>query len=510
MNVLLVEDDDAHRAPFEAIIGKSDAVTRLTSVSKGSEFLERIKSDEYDIVLLDYHLPDYTASELLDIIDQLPNVPPVVITSSDNHTQTYVASVRMGGREFVSKEQALFTDDLGERLQAIVQRHILDQQRFNKQQETNLVSLAGHLAHEYNNLLTGIIGKAESLRVHLSADPHRSKQCGDILNTARRLESLTKQLLASTCGGAYNPVTIDINQMLYEVLPLLEKVIPVGTIIRYFLDTQPLFVKVDKYQVTQAVINLCQNACYTLKPNGIISIFSEKITKLDEWIDDLGVRHQPGDYVHLIIADCGEGLPAEDRRSLYSNLCPTNAPERRLALAAVRGILLSHGSGLHIETEASRGTAIHMYMKHVGPEYIQLVSPPNDSKPSAAKILVVEDEQIVSETVLEILHDAGHQPVLAETGAAAVQTFCESDGEFNIILLDMHLPDMNGAAVLETIQTMSTHSRIIICSGYEQASILQSLLSRNPSISFLAKPFDCKELLTAIDTQLHLLRKRIA
>ncbi len=497
MNVLVAEDNRAHQELLEVLIRSGEADSHVTVVDTGEAFVRQLRAGRYDVALLDYHLPDCDAPQILPQIDEVPGRPPVIVVSSDGDSETIIASLRSGGRDFLPKSEAFNAAGLISRIRAVLGRQREERQLVERQKDECIAALAGGLAHDFNNMLVGILGKASMLRNEESRDK-RIECCDAIVRTGERLADLARQLLAYARGGKYNPRPTAINEVIDDTLAMLIGTVAPGIEVRDFLSDDLWQVEADRAQLVQAMLNLCLNACEAMGRQGTLSVFTENICKSEPWIDDLHVRHPAGEYVHVVVADTGCGVSDAVRATMFEPYHSTKGDGRGLGLAAVKGIVNSHGGGLLVTSLSIRGTAFHMFL----PRAAACVLPPEPEpelpvSESGARILVVEDEVDVREVVCEILTDAGHRVVCASTGDEALEA-AAGPVAFDLVLLDMRLADCSGLDVLRRLRRQRQTLPAILCSGYERAVVLQEALTEFEDVPFLAKPFLPAQLLTAV------------
>ncbi len=499
MRVLLAEDNKAHRELLEVLIRSGEEDSRVTSVETGRDFLKRMSQGFYDIALLDYHLPDFDAHELLPRIEDIPHHPPVIIISSDGTSDTIIAALRSGSRDFLPKEEAFNAHGLMSRIRDVLRRRELERQLIEKQKEEGIAKLAGGLAHDFNNMLVGVLGKAALLRDAEHTAEKRREYCDGIIRTAERMADLARQLLAYARGGKYDPRPVNPNDVISDVLSMLKGAVPQKIQIRQFLARELWAVEADRAQLVQALLNLCLNGCEAMGREGTLSIFTENVVKEMPWTDELGLMHMSGPFVHIVVADTGCGVSERVRRTMFDPYVSTKGDGRGLGLPAVKGIVTSHGGGIQLNSDPGSGSAFHIFL----PRAARVT--PDESDPVVAHparngqtVLVVEDEADVREVVVEILERVGHRVLQAESVAGALDRLRDEALELDVVLIDIRLPDGKGSDVLRAAQRLRPRARYILTSGYERVTVMQDLLTENEGVPFLAKPFQPAALLNLV------------
>lgn len=367
LRVLLVDDDEAHRVLFESLIRSADRDSDVTTVGTGSEFLERVRSAEFDIALLDYHLPDGDACELLGRLDGQADRTPILVISADAHTDTILSALRSGGRDFVTKDEALRSGRLIERMRAVVQQQRAERLGLERVKDECVAGLAAGLAYDFNNVLVGVLGKAELLRDGSLPARQRGRFCDDIINAGERLADLSRQLLACARGGRYRPERLSANAALDEALGQLNGAAQTDVRVQRLLAADLWSVEADRAQLVQALLNLCRNALEAMPAGGTLSLYTENATHTESWTDLFDEGHPPGDYVQIVVADTGEGIAAPLRTSIFAPFVSTRGEGRGLGLPAVKGIVATHGGGLLLSSADQGGTAFHVLLPRATP-----------------------------------------------------------------------------------------------------------------------------------------------
>ncbi len=506
MNLLLAEDNQDHRDLFELLLHSAEKDCRITSVSSGSEFVQRLSSGEFDLGVLDYHLPDGDATAILPHADHIPGCPPIIVVSSDDASDTIITALRSGGRDFLPKSEAFDAARLLARIREVLKRRRNEAQLIERQKDEGIAVLAGGIAHDFNNILVGVLGNAALLRETLPTIGRQSNLCDGIVIAAERLAGLAKQLLAYARGGKYQPRPLDVNDVIRDSLAMLQGVIGGETRVETALDRNLSVVEADHGQLVQVMMNLCLNAQEAMGGHGRLEIRTENIERLEAWQCALAETHPAGSYVRIAVTDDGPGIPAAVVARMFSPYFSTKGPGRGLGLAAVSGIVRNHHGGVVVRTSEGVGSTIEVLLpigRAGGASVCGSASASASSDAPAGEIkrgsvLVVEDDEDVRDIVLDILQDAGFDVAAVSTAAEARRMLADYSWEVDVLLVDLRLPDGSGSDICRTCRSMRPAARIVVCSGYDRAEAVNGLLTELRDVPFLQKPFKPAELLRVV------------
>lgn len=357
-------------------------------------------------------------------------------------------------------------------------------------------TLAGGVAHDFNNLMAGVLGNA--LLVYEDLGP--SHPCAEKLNTiaiaAERAGKLSHELLAFARGGKYQPQIADLNQVVEETLLLQKGAFPPGvTLVRESApDLWP--VEVDPTQVGQVIMNLAINAAEAIEGIGEM-VFRTFNLDADEAYckDQRGLI--PGKYSCLLVSDTGCGMTEETLRKVFEPFYTTKIQGRGLGLAAVYGIIKNHGGYIHAESAPNEGTTFTVYLPAAEGEVSHPQAPKRKRITGTETILIVDDEEIFVKVIREVVEGLGFTMLTAGNGAEAIDIAKSHPGEIHLILLDMGMPVMSGPEAFSQLVRARPGIKVIICSGYGLDKASRALLDAG-AFSFLQKPFMPRDLIAEI------------
>ncbi|ODA68898.1 Blue-light-activated protein [Methyloligella halotolerans] len=385
------------------------------------------------------------------------------------------------------------------------QQRVLERQIAQSQKMQAIGQMAGGIAHDFNNMLTAIIGFSDFLlQNHRPTDP-AFKDIMNIKQNANRAAGLVRQLLAFSRQQTLRPQVLQIGDLVSELSQLLGRLL--GENVELELDQgRDLWpVKADQHQLEQVIINLAVNARDAMPGGGKLIIRTRNISEGAS--REIGQRHlDPGEYVEIEVTDTGEGMPPEVIQKIFDPFFSTKEVGRGtgLGLSTVYGIVKQTGGFIFPESEPGKGTSMRVYL----PRHIALPSeePVEEEKPEKREtrdltgrgtVLLVEDEDAVRSFAARALGQRGYNVLEAGTGAEALEVFNEHDGEVDLVVSDVVMPEMDGPTLLKELRRDHPDLRIIFMSGYAEDAFKRNL-DEGEAFMFIQKPFDLKQLAAAV------------
>ena len=397
-------------------------------------------------------------------------------------------------------------DGLPEGFEMIVEdvsaQRALEDQLHQSQKMDAIGRLAGGVAHDFNNVLTVILGYTGLLLEQLGEDDPRRSEASEIHKAADRASSLTRQLLAFSRKQVLQPRPIDLNAVAANLEPMLRRLI--GEDVQLTIDAaRPLWrVKADPGQIEQVIMNLAVNARDAMPGGGKLTIRTANVD-----LDAASARKQgtsPGRHVVLAISDTGCGMTAQVRAHLFEPFFTTKEYGKGtgLGLATVYGIVRQSGGQIAVHSEIKRGTTFTTYFPAVQAE-TQDVRVAQPARAEAAKgsgtVLLVEDEEAVGRLASELLARQGYGVLYARSGEQALQMAAEHGGRIDLLLTDVVMPGISGRELVKQLKQARPDTKVLYMSGYtEHAVITGGELGQG--VAFLQKPFTRDSLIQAVRT----------
>ncbi len=361
------------------------------------------------------------------------------------------------------------------------------------QKMESIAKLAGGIAHQFNNALFVIMATTDLLELQVPKDEVTADYIASIKKSADRMTQLTRLLLAYARGGKYEVKNISLSVLVRNTLPLLQHTLDPSIRVETNLPGDISQTQGDLTQLVMVLSILLSNAAEAIESEGHIKITcrNELITKEDTKAFP-GLL--PGPHVSLTVEDNGGGMDAETIKRAFEPFFTTKFQGRGLGLAAAYGIVKNHGGWISIKTQLERGTSVCIYLPvtRKGEEKKRQRSHREPIK-GAGTILLIEDEVAVIEAIRKLLEHLGYHILEAKTGKEAIHLARAFDGEIDVAILDVFLPDMNGNKVYSLLKEFRPNIKILVCSGYSVEGPAQEILDAGAH-GFVQKPVSAEEL----------------
>ncbi len=390
--------------------------------------------------------------------------------------------------------------DVTERRKIEEDRQRLEAKIRQTQKLESLGILTGGIAHDFNNILTGIVGNAELAQMDLPPGSSIRRYLDGILKASHRAAELCEQMLAYSGGGKRLHESFDLNELIESTRDLIHTSLARNASLAVNLARDLPPVLGDATQLRQVVMNLIINASEALKDNqGIITVStgvmdfqptpSSPANPLDEQV-------QPGRYVYFLVNDNGVGMTREVQERIFDPFFTTKFTGRGLGLAAVLGIINSHGGAIRIYSEPGVGTSIRVLLPFQGQSGLQ-EAVQCEAPAVSGTVLIIDDEQVVQQTATETLRRLGFQVLNASDGLEGLELFKSHQEQITLVLLDLTMPNLGGEETYTHIRKIDSQKPVIITSGFSEQDILQKFVGRGIA-GFLQKPISPARLMSLV------------
>jgi signal transduction histidine kinase/ActR/RegA family two-component response regulator len=424
---------------------------------------------------------------------------------------TYPIEAR-GGDELARVTRA-FDGMRGTLQQNEAKRQQLEEQLRQAQKMEALGRLAGGVAHDFNNLLTVIKGHSELLidRMKPTDVFHGSTQ--QIVKTADRAASLTRQLLAFSRMQVLQPRILDLNTLVADMSKLLRRLIREDIEFSFRLGDSLGRVKADPSQLEQVLLNLTVNASDAMDQGGKLTIETRNLVA-DEAYARARQQLKPGRYVMLAVTDTGHGMDAVTKSRIFEPFFTTKEPGKGtgLGLATVYGIVSQSGGFIWVETAPGNGTRFEIYLPAAAEkeDATSYERRPRRAERGSETVLIVEDDEEVRSLASDFLRGAGYHVLTAEDGKEALEISERMGSAIQLLLADVVMPKMRGPELARRLRARFPEIKIVFMSGYldqdtsreeilQEASVLQKPFSRDALLRQIRGAFDdefCPEVVS--------------
>jgi two-component system cell cycle sensor histidine kinase/response regulator CckA len=373
----------------------------------------------------------------------------------------------------------------------ITERKSLEEQLLQAQKVEAIGRLAGGVAHDFNNILTVILGCSDLLlrQQGLGAASHKTAE--EIRKAAERAAGLTRQLLAFSRKQMLEPKVLDLNQAVAQLEKMLRRLIGEDITIVTVPSSAPACVKADPGQIEQLIMNMVVNARDAMPDGGTITIGTQIAT-----LDDRNARQHgglvAGEYVVLSIADTGTGMSEEIKAHIFEPFFTTKDKGKGtgLGLATCYGIVKQSAGHIEVQSELGHGTTFKIYLPRVeGVAEVSSARPDTGEVSRGSEtILLVEDEEAVRELTSMVLTELGYKVLEAGDGEEALRIAQDRAREMQLVITDVVMPGLSGPELVTRLREWQPQANVLFCSGYT-ADAIGHLGVLDGGISFLQKPF---------------------
>lgn len=364
--------------------------------------------------------------------------------------------------------------------------------------------LAGGVAHDFNNVLTAIIGYSDLLlAAHRPTDP-AFQDIMNIKQSANRAAGLVRQLLAFSRRQTLQPEVLQLTEAVSDLTVMLRRLLGEKIELDVSHGRDLWLVKADLVQLEQVVVNLAVNARDAMPDGGKLSVRTANVTAQESAEMDYPAM-PAADYVMIEVGDTGTGMTMEVMEKIFEPFFSTKEVGKGtgLGLSTVYGIVKQTGGFIFPESELGKGTVFRIFLPRYVPSAAEQGVKKVEVKAASADttgsgtILLVEDEDAVRAFASRALTSRGYTVLEASTGAMALEVLEEHDGEIDLVVSDVVMPEMDGPTLLKELRKQMPDVKIIFMSGYAEEAFRKNL-ETDARFTFLQKPFNLKDLAATV------------
>lgn len=398
----------------------------------------------------------------------------------------------------LSLSASLLKDEKGEVIgtlgiyRDITEKNKLEAQLAQAQRMEALGTLAGGIAHNFNNILMGIQGNASLILLETDPNHPTYKRLKNIEKQVQNGSKLTSQLLGYAREGRYEIKPISFNQLVKDTsdtFGMTKKDIKVHQQLADNLHG----IIADQGQIEQVLLNLFVNAADAMPKGGDLFLHTTDITHKD--MTDKPYKPKPGNYVLLTVRDTGVGMDKKTMERIFDPFFTTKglAKGTGLGLASVYGIIKAHGGYIDVGSKKGRGTTFEIYLPATEKEVIKEKELPVEVLKGKETVLLVDDEDMIIDVGEQMLKTLGYNILTAGSGKEAIELYKKNRDKIDMVLLDMVMPGVGGGETYDRMKELNPRVKVLLSSGYTIDGQATEILERGCN-GFIQKPFNMKRL----------------
>jgi two-component system, cell cycle sensor histidine kinase and response regulator CckA len=353
-------------------------------------------------------------------------------------------------------------------------------------------TLAGGIAHNFNNLLMGIQGRTALMCLEMESHHPHMEQLKGIEDCIKSSVKLTEQLLGFARGGKYEVKQTDMNEMIGKSADRFGQIKEEVTIhLKFQTDLWP--VEVDQKQIEQVLLNLYVNAWQAMPGGGDLYIQTENVV-----VDDNCKRSyqlKPGKYIQISLTDTGVGMDKTIQERIFDPFFTTRRMDRGagLGLASVYGIIKNHGGFIDFYSQKDIGTTFKIHLPVSEKEPVKEKNAYEKILRGTEKILFVDDEAMILDVGRDMIESLGYEVLIAKNGMEAVEIYEKNMEKLDMVILDIIMPVMDGAETYNKLKEINPDIKVLLSSGYGINGQATEIMDRGCN-GFIQKPFNIKTL----------------
>ena len=385
--------------------------------------------------------------------------------------------------------------DISERKLEQLEKQRLEQEIQQARKMQAVGTLAGGVAHEFNNMLGIIMGYTELVQHELAqADPNRER-LKYVLDASARAKKLISQLMSFSRKTHIRRVALNAGEIVAESLALLEATVPPSVSIVKVFSPDSGSILADATETKQVIINLVNNAMHAMDNRGVINVGLEKVRLSEERVGAFG-KLKPGDYVKISVSDTGSGMSEEVAERVFEPFFTTKEVGKGtgMGLAMVYGIITDSGGVIEVDTALGEGTTFSLYFPNVEPTASREDGAVVEAgKVGAARILYVDDEPMYADVGKSTLQSLGYDVEAVTSGDEALEKFSEQPQGYDLLITDLLMPGMSGEELIEQVLALRADLPVVLLTG-NRSFLSSDAQKRLPISEIVSKPLSREEL----------------
>ncbi|MFN3396376.1 MAG: ATP-binding protein [Thermodesulfovibrionales bacterium] len=378
-----------------------------------------------------------------------------------------------------------------------IREHLLQAQKMEA-----IGTLAGGIAHDFNNMLQGILGYASLLKLKISETDPIYRPLDVIERTAERAAELTRQLLGYARKGKFLVETLNLNNLVGEVMKIITRTFDRAIEIKTRLSDDIWSIEGDKSQIENVILNLCVNARDAMPTGGILTIETYNKEVLEgEFPFSWAI---PGRYAVIKVTDTGTGMDEEVKKHIFEPFFTTKGIGKGtgMGLAMVYGVVKNHNGFITVDSEPGKGSIFTIYLPASETKTEEKMEEIRTPVTGTGTILIIDDEEAIRNLLSDSLSGLGYNTIEASNGREAINFYLSNKDKIDLVILDLIMPVMGGEETLIRLKEINPNVKLLIAIGYGVSETLKDVLRDKGINGFINKPFNIAEISEMIKTVL--------
>lgn len=476
LRILHLEDKARDKELIRSALEAEGLDCQIVNVKSREQFEHALTTEQFDVVLSDYALPDYDGFSALEFLRRHAPTIPFILLSGTLGEERAVECLKTGATDYILKER------LNRLVPAIkravheaeerAQRKQLDDHLRQAQKMEAIGQLAGGIAHDFNNILGCIVGYTELALLEASNPMAVEENLEEVLKASQRAKELVLQILTFSRQQEQERKPIRLQPVIKEALKLLRASLPSTIEVHSDIATDYAAVLADGTQIHQVIMNLATNAAHAM--SGRPGQLRVSLTTAD-LRDNAGAVHadlRAGRYFKLSVSDTGCGMDASTLQRIFEPFFTTKPPGEGtgLGLAVVHGIMKSHDGAITVESQPGKGTTFHLYFPVYGgaasETQLQTGSVPGGQ---GQRVLFIDDEPPLAFLGRKLLERAGYTVTIQTNSVEALAAFRSNPAAYDLVITDLTMPNLTGADLASELLKLRPNLPIVLTTGFTGA-----------------------------------------
>ena len=512
IRILLVEDDQDDATLVERRLRRDGLNFEMERVDTADAMSAALQRQPWDVVLSDFTMPHFSGLHAFALLRERARGIPFIFVSGTVGETIAVKAMKRGAADYLLKGdlarlapaiQREVRERAAREAQTQTERELRDaleakEEQLRQSQKMEAIGrLAGGVAHDFNNMLSVILGYTNLAMSGLAADDERLAHLREVRSAGKRAAELTRQLLLFSRHQAVERQVLDLNALVSGTEKLCRRLL--GEDVTFACRTvhSPARIRANAGHLEQVLMNLLVNARDAMPRGGRLTIETSNVI-----LSDTSLRRAlpvtPGSYVRLAVSDTGVGMDKTTQERIFEPFFTTKEPGKGtgLGLSTVFGIVQQSEGTIEVLSEPGHGTTFNVYFPRVDAALdapAKTVPPP--TLQGSETVLLVEDEDAVRAVARTILRRNGYSVLEARSSDAAI-ALCTEHTDIRLILIDVVMPKMSGPELSRLLRSHRPEARVLFMSGYTGESLTRYPIA--DADAFLEKPFTPNSLLRKI------------